>query len=247
MAQAVLDHALGGRELRPVVDAVDLLFRDDGDGRPVPEVAGDLDEVRQVILALGVVVLHPVEKGERQIAPDGHQAAVAERDRPFRFGGVLVLADGQKLVAGRDEAPIPRRILRLEAHRDDGGPLAQAARAAWRRFPEVTSGVSPYATITSSVRLLQSLPRAQNRMSRAKPVPLHEDASLRQGFLSFLRHVLVIGPDDDGGARGAGRFQGREHMSEHGAVGDLMQHFRLAGFHPGAFACRENDGEAAAR
>ena len=84
-------------------------------------------------------------------------------------------------------------------------------------------------------------------MSRAKPVPLHEDASLRQGFLSFLRHVLVIGPDDDGGARGAGRFQGREHMSEHGAVGDLMQHFRLAGFHPGAFACRENDGEAAAR
>ena len=35
VAQAVLDHALGCRELGPVVDAVDLLLRDDGDGRPV--------------------------------------------------------------------------------------------------------------------------------------------------------------------------------------------------------------------
>ena len=188
----------------------------------------------------------PVEKGERQIAPDGHQASVAERDRPLRFARVLVLANGQKLVAGRDEAPIPRRILRLEAHRDDGGPLRKRRAQLGEGFRKDERRIA--IRDDHVVRpLLQSLPRAQNRMSRAKPVPLHEDASLRQGFLSFLRHVLVIGPDDDGDARGAGRFQGREHMSEHGAVGDLMQHLRLAGFHPGAFACRENDGEAAAR
>ena len=52
------------------------------------------DHVSQIELFLSIVVFDTLEKRERNIAPDRHQAGVAEGDGAFGFARVLVLADG---------------------------------------------------------------------------------------------------------------------------------------------------------
>ena len=49
-----------------------------------------------------------------------HDAAVAQADGFFRFGGVGLLANGDELIAFDNEAPITGRIGRAKAQHDNG-------------------------------------------------------------------------------------------------------------------------------
>ena len=91
--------------------------------RPAP--CGDLDDVGQIIFALGVVVADLFEQRERMAAGDRHQAAIAEFDLLLGLGGVLLLADGDELAALLDQPAVAGRIGRAEADDDDSRALGE--------------------------------------------------------------------------------------------------------------------------
>ena len=72
--------------------------------------------------------------------------------------------------------------------------------------------------------LIKSLPGTQDRMSGAEPVPLNEGPRFGETLLHLFRHIVTTRTDDHRDAGRTSVHEGREHMSDHGSVGDLMQH-----------------------
>ena len=93
VAQTPLQQGLGGGELRPAVDADELLgWRLDG-GAEEPAPAGQRDDIGQVIFALGIVVADLGQEFPEQRAIHRHDAGIAEADPPLRGRGVAMLDD----------------------------------------------------------------------------------------------------------------------------------------------------------
>ncbi len=92
----------------------------------------------------------------------------------------------------------------------------------------------------------QRLARRQNRMRGAAPFGLDEDLCGRCKPRHLGRDIGAIGADHDGQMRRASRLHGRQHMAsiERHRSGAAPSPGRL---HPRALACRQNDGQDAAR
>ena len=92
----------------------------------------------------------------------------------------------------------------------------------------------------------QRVARRQHRVGGAEPFGLHENPGVGRGGAGLGGDVVASRTDHHGERIRARPADGIEHMGEHGAPGDLVQHFRQAGAHALALAGGENDGEAAA-
>ena len=130
LADPAVELAAERGELDPVVDALGL-----------PEVvehvrphgasglAGDRDDVGEVLLALGVVGAHPGQGVAQDVDVEGVDARVDLGDRPLAVGGVTVLDDALDASVGAAHDPaVARRVGEVRGDdRDD------AARAVVRR------------------------------------------------------------------------------------------------------------------
>src|SRR5690606_3586277 len=76
----------------------------------------DLDDLRQVIFALRVVVADPVEQRQRMLTGNCHDAAIAEANAALFLGTILILADRHQRPIRFDQATVARRIFDTEAH-----------------------------------------------------------------------------------------------------------------------------------
>ena len=116
-AQPVLQRGLRGGKLRPVVDAYHLLpVGDQGAGDEAPR-AGDLHDVGEVILVLGVVGLDRVQEVQRFGSAEGDWAGVAQARSPFFGVCVLVLADRRNSSVALDQSAVASRIGGLKPER----------------------------------------------------------------------------------------------------------------------------------
>src|SRR5690606_8085074 len=105
-AQSALEARLGGDDIEPLA-------------------ARDLNDVGEIVLALGIGVAHGIEKVERMLAGNRHQATVAKGDAPLVLAGILVLANGDQPSSLFYEASIAGRIGGAEAEYDNGRALRQ--------------------------------------------------------------------------------------------------------------------------
>jgi hypothetical protein len=80
----------------------------------------------------------------------------------------------------------------------------------------------------------------------AEPDRLREGAHRRRDLRHRRRDVVAVGTDDDSHLLAARRERRGHDVSGHGPVRDLVQHFRLGGLHPRAFAGGEDDGDESA-
>ncbi len=135
-----LPGTLERRQLRGAVDArhLERVGRDMRHHRHAVG-GGQLDDVGEVVLALGIAVVQPGQPALEQAGGHGHHAAVDFADFALRLGRVLVLDDGHDLTAplfrGADDAPVARGVVELDGQQRE--PLAgagrQSARAAFPR------------------------------------------------------------------------------------------------------------------
>ena len=115
-----------------------------------PGVAGDLDGVGQVVLALGVVVGELRQRLGEELGVEGEDPGVDLVDLALLGGGVLLLDDrldvalvvaDHPAVAERVRPATPDRMLTARC-------AASCSAANARRLSPSSSGVSPYATRT---------------------------------------------------------------------------------------------------
>ena len=89
-------------------------------------------------------------------------------------------------------------------------------------------------------------PRGKHRMRRAELLGLLEDFGAGRDPCSFGPHRVHAGPHDHGGALGAQRADGRQHVRQHRAPADGMQALGQLGVHAHALAGgKDNDQERA--
>ena len=187
-----------------------------------------------------------VQPAERVSPVQRHQAGVAGAHREFDGAGVLVLANRfgapcSSSAAGhsrpdrpaRSRARRPRRlprVFRADGRKFRGAPAACRRTAPARRHslrrgrrgPPSTAWAVPSRSACTKIRASGAAARASAATS-SRP-----------------------GPTTTASESAPARADGIEHMGEHGAPRDLVQHFWQAGAHALALAGGENDGEAAA-
>ena len=125
MPAACLPDAFGLRQFGAVVDAERALEAGLGGDDIEALRAGYLDDVGQVILALGVVVADRVESFSAWLPATAIMPALQKLDFSFLRGAVLLLADGSQLAAFFDQPAITGRIGRAETDDHDGGTFRQ--------------------------------------------------------------------------------------------------------------------------
>ena len=127
-AQPALQHVLRLGELGLGIDAAHLVLLGFERHRGQAHLAGDLDRIGQIELALGVVIPDPFENCERAVAAQRHQSGIAQADGALLCARVLLLADGDEgAVRCDDQAPVAGRIGGTEAERRDRRPFRQRA------------------------------------------------------------------------------------------------------------------------
>ena len=110
LAQARLRDRFGFGELGFGVDAAHVVLLDFDRNRAQLHAARDLDRIGQIEFMFAIVVADPLQDGERACAGKRHDAAVAKIDCPLAWAGIGLLANGDQLVARRDEPAIAGRI-----------------------------------------------------------------------------------------------------------------------------------------
>ena len=83
-------------------------------------------------------------------------------------------------------------------------------------------------------------------MAGAETLPLYDDlhGSVARGL---RRHLLALWSHDDADSGCTRVHHGREHVAEHGAVGDFMQDLGPVRAHPRALTGRQNDSQTGSR
>ena len=243
LAQALLDRSLGGRELHPVVDPHRLALLGRQRHGPPPGRAGRRHGIGQVILALRVVAADAIENLERGRAVERHQARVAELHGALGLARVLVLADRREFAVLDDQAAVARRVRGLEAERRERCNLREGSAQGPKRLGRDQRHVGEqHEQMVAAAR--DGGPGRQHRVGSAEPLALHHDLDFGCGAARFRRHVLAPRTDHDHdpvGPRGSG---GVEHMRQHRAPGEPVQHLRGRGSHSRPLARRQHHGEA---
>ena len=245
-AQAGLDRGLGLAELHPVVDALRLRLghRHHGDGKSVCD--GQRHRVGEVVLAVGVVVADPLQEAEGVGTRERHQPGIGQAHRPLGPRGVLLLADRQHAAPLRQHPPVAGRVGGLEGQHRHRRALTQG-----RAQPRVGLGGDQRRVAEGDDHVLPALQRrtgGEHGMRRAEALGLGMDAGAGRHALDLAGDVLPAGLDHHGEAGGTGLLHGGQHVAEHGAVSEFVEHLGPVGAHPRPLARREHDrGEAALR
>ena len=120
---------------RAVVDAEHLVGVGLDRRDRLPRRVGELDEVGQVIFALGVVVADLVEERRARRAAESHDAGIAEADRPLRRRGVLAPRGLRRAARPRRSAGHSRPGRPAGSRARRGRPLGERRAAAPRASP----------------------------------------------------------------------------------------------------------------
>ena len=175
MAQPVLRDAFRPRELRAVVDAEHLALRADDDARLQSLRARKLNDISEVIFALGVVGANVPQQFQRPPPVDRHQSGVAQRDRALRVAGVFFFSYGDqpsRFVA--DQTPVTKGIRGFETERRDRRAVLQRrAKGQNRRGRHERRVGEEDQNVVMPPR--DSVAGGENRMGGAKSLFLHEN------------------------------------------------------------------------
>ncbi|GJE61980.1 hypothetical protein MPOCJGCO_4108 [Methylobacterium trifolii] len=244
-AQAGLDHRLGGGELHPVVDALRLRLGDVHHGHVEAVRDGQRHGVGQVVLAGRIVVADPRQQPQGMGAGERHQPGIAQAHGALGCRGVLLLADRQHPAALRQHPAVAGGRLGREGQHRHRRPLGQrrpqAGQGLGRDERRVAEGDHHVV-----VARLQGRAGGQHRVGRAEALALRVDGGTRRLPLDLGGHVRAAGLGHHGHAAGAGRLHRGEHVAEHAAAGDGVQHLRQVGAHPRALAGGQHDRREAA-
>ncbi len=117
--------ASSARLLQPVISTFGRVDSRDA----AADGAGDLDKVRQIVLALGIGVADARQQIERLAAVDRHQAAVAPFHGTLGICRILFLADGDQFAVLDEQAAVAGRPVGVEADDDHIAAFGKALDA----------------------------------------------------------------------------------------------------------------------
>ena len=174
-------------ELGAVVGALGLPHVVDGEGgHGQAGVAGELDRVGQVVLALRVVVADPVDRVDQEAGVEGEDAGVDLPDLALLVTRVLLLDDREDLaLAVADDPAVAGRGLddaRQDADRGLRGLVLGGEPLQGRAFEErgVAVGDEDGASDRRDLLLGQRVERDPHRMAGAELLLLDRQHGLRQ-------------------------------------------------------------------
>ena len=208
-------------------------------GHGNPRRHGPSDNVREVVLALRVVVVDGAEQLAEQGAGRGENAGVDLRDRALPVRGVPVLDDRRDLAFGvtYDPAePFRSRCLRG----DEGHPRALLTRshAGLERRARDQGHIGVEHEHRGLVRHVRQ--RLQHRMAGAQLLGLVHPGDVRRIRVP-LPDLRRPGPHHDMQLRRGERPCRVQHVAQHGPPANLMKHLRPVRPHASALARGQDD------
>ena len=233
------------RELRAVVGSFGLQHVVDREGSDaLPVLPRELDGVGEVVLPLGVVVGQPRQHAVEEGSVEGEDPAVDLGDRRLLRGGVLLLDDpghlagvvtqhaavavGVRHHTGQDAHHSPGRGVVV---REGAQDLALEERGVGGRHQH---GAGP-------VRGVQRLPGHAYGVPGALLGLLDRQHRIGKQLLDVCTDLLALVADDgDDPVRLECRDR-LEHVRDHAATRDRVQHLHGLRLHPGATAGGEDD------
>src|SRR5262245_43984502 len=235
-------HDLGSRrrlhgcQLRAGVDACDLggsvgLDRD----HPASLLCGEPDDVREVELALRVVVPERCEQRPERLRPHAVETRIDLRDRLLVRAGVALLDDAaHAAVGGPNDAPVPGRI--VLPHRQER-QIGALGTVGVDQAPEGLAADEGHVAIEDEHVARESLEGgkgAPDRMTGSALLLLEHgpDTGQTRG-LGDPTDVICLVADDDHDGIGAETADRRQRIAEEGLTPQFVQHLGPGGAHPG--------------
>ncbi len=208
--------------------------------------SGDIDHVRQIIFAGGVVVSNLAEPAEQVGGADRHHARIAQADRPLLLGRVLIFDHLRDPVAfAKDDAAIFEGIVGLRSEHDHAGPAVaiETVEHAAQRFGLDERRVA-VEDQDRAVVAGERIRRLLNGMPGTLLLGLVRDRHIAtaNGDLDLVAALA----DDHDALFGAERVDPLEQVQQQRAAGDRVKHLVGVRAHAGALPCGEDDyGETA--
>src|SRR5262249_1529841 len=119
-AQALLQNGFGFGKLYLRVDAAHVILRGFDRHSRQAHTAGNDYGVAEIVFAFGICIADTIDDGERLLAVQRNQAAIAETDLALFCRWVALFTDGEKFVSAHQESSVARRIGWLEAENCHG-------------------------------------------------------------------------------------------------------------------------------
>ncbi len=237
------------RQLDPVVHALDL-GRIGGEDRAdrMAVAAQDRHHVGEVLLALRVVGHDPLDRVGQQRSVKGVAAGIDLVDRALLRRRVGVLDDvGQRAAVVPDDPPVAGRVADPRGQHGDrvSRRVVLPGQRGERAGPEqrhVAAGHQHDAGHDA-----EGLDHHAHGVTGARLAVLHDDDRVRHVPGGLGPDLLPAVPGDDHRALRVELAGRREHVPEHAASAQRMQHLGNPRFHPGALACGEDYDSGRAR
>ena len=238
-------------QLRAVVGGQHLVvvLGDHGADRE-PVADGDRQHVGEQLLALGVVRGEPAERVAQDLAVEGEDPGVDLVDRPLRRRAVLLLDDAEHPALGGAVrlAQDPAQARRVRDHGGQVGDGVAGLLVLGDQVPQRVPGDHGAVAEQHQHGAVGVLAAGGQRLQRqprglAGPVLrlLHDDPGLRRDRLDVRAHQVAALAHDDGQAARSQLLRGGDHVAEHRAPAQLVQHLRGRGFHPLPLAGGQDD------
>ena len=204
------------------------------DGYPV--VHGHGHDVRQIILALLIVVAKISKPVAQSVGRTGHDAGVDLAHGLFIGSGVLLLDDAADISAGADDAPVARRVFHV--HGQDSHLVSR------RLGQEAPAGCGPQERHIAKqhqypVGVRRIRHRLLHRMPGAELLCLFDPAQL--GVPERVAYRLATVPVDHAYVVGIELGGTVQHVPQQGLSGQPLEDFRQVRAHARTLAGGEND------
>ena len=246
-------HRFRGRELQPVVHPRRLVRVLEHDGvRDVPGLVQDGDEVREVVLVLGVLAIDPAQGRPEQARAHGHDRGVDLVNRTLLTGGVSLLDDAlHGAVLGADDAPVAGGVLQVGGEDGQSGlalavsrqQRAHRARAQERRV----AGQDQHVAVIHPDLVLEGRQGDRHRMAGAQLLGLLDEGEMHVGAGALGQGLLDPGtavPHHDHGRAGLLLGRGIQDVEHHWPPAEVVERLGASRAHARSLARGENHDES---
>ena len=202
--------------------------------------AGVLDDVGQIVLALGLLDLERVEQRHEPCGIERHDAGIAHARALQALVRVALLDDRGEAALIEGEAAIAAGIGRAEAqHRDRRGGGAPGVEQVAERLGGDQRRVAVEHQHLALLRQMRA--RRHDRVAGAELRLLIDDHRRQRAAIDLGGDRIHARRQDHDEPLGRERRRGRQHMRDHRAARQRMQHLRPLGAHARALAGSEQD------
>jgi hypothetical protein len=208
---------------------------------------GDLDDVGQVVLALGIVIADCLEQAHALRARKRDDSAIAEINGKFIAGGVLVLADRNEFAVAFEKPSIPGWIgcAETENHHVSAPCPFISGRCKTVRIDERGISIKHDDVVKA---FSDHVSRHQHGMSGALAFGLLHGAHRHiEPGSGCLRDALGIAANHKGNLVDAGRSGGTGDMGNQRQIADGMQNLGFGRLHPCRIPRRKHDCQTCPR